>query len=113
VAPRHKVEAASNKLTKGASNTLYPLLNSSREEVLERAESLGMGCLAILNNTCHCAQAVIDSRNSLLNGNCVRILLHSYCQGSPDPELKYPVFRGLEKWGLEYRVPWELYTPEY
>ena len=30
----HKVEAASNKVTKGASDSLYPLLNSGRQEVL-------------------------------------------------------------------------------
>ena len=51
-----------------------------------------MCCLTILNNACHCAQAVIHSRNGLLNRNGMRILLYCYGQGSPDSELKRLVF---------------------
>jgi hypothetical protein len=107
------VEAASNELTQGASDLLDPLLDPGRQEVLERAEGLGMACLAILNDACHYTQAVIDCRDGLLNGNGMRILLYSHCQRCPSPELECPILRGLEDWALEYRVPWELHTPEH
>jgi hypothetical protein len=60
-----------------------------------------MGRLSILNNACYYIEAVINSRNSLLDYNYIGILLYYYCQGPLYPKLKRLIFQGLKERVLE------------
>jgi hypothetical protein len=60
-----------------------------------------MGRLSILNNTYYYTEAVIDSRNSLLDYSYIGVLLYCYCQGPLYPKLKRLIFQGLKERVLE------------
>jgi hypothetical protein len=60
-----------------------------------------MGRLSILNNTCYYTEAVINSRNSLLDYNCIGVLLYYYYQGPLYLKLKRLIFQGLKERVLE------------